>query len=853
LKLEPGHSFGAYQILSLLGTGGMGQVYRAHDTKLKRDVAIKILPELFARDEGRMKRFEREAHVLASLNHPNIEAIYGLEEAGAERGLVLELVEGPTLAERIAEGPIPIDEALAIARQMAEALDVAHEKAVVHRDLKPANVKLTLEGQVKILDFGLAKPLLETTSGGDSSALSRSPTMMKGTEAGVILGTAGYMSPEQARGKNVDKRADIWAFGVILYEMLSGAPLFEGETVTDTLSAVLTRDPDFGRLPPETPGPTRRLLARLLERDPKKRLRDIADALCDLAPGASPDAVEQAPAKRNRRRSAAVALVSVLLGGALAYEIGRRTADETSLPSFRQLTFRRGTLSAARFAPEGGTVLYSAAWDGHPLELFSARLDAPESSLLDLPSGSLVGVARGEVALLLSNGTLARAPVGVGAPREVLADVLAADWAADGSSFAVVRRVEGRARLEFPIGKSVYETVGGLNFPRISPSGEWVAFVELPQAGYTNGRVRVVNLEGKLVTSSDDEYGELSGVAWRDDGDVWYSAQEPGREHALYALSVSGGSREVLRSPGSLALHDISRDGRLVISQNKARSETVGLAPGDSKERDLTWLDRTFVEDITPDGRTIVFHESGIGGAMIAGGSQGTAFLRGTDGSPAVRLGMGQPLALSSDGKWVILATEDGKARMALYPTGAGDSRELPTGTVRHYYDAWWFPDGRRFLIAGNEENRPRRLFIQDVASGDPKPFTPEGVWTLENAISPDGKWVAAGARDEGTPMSLYPVEEGEVRAIPGLSPKDYVLRWSPDARYLFVADQELDVPLSIFRLDLETGVRELWKELMPADPAGVPGFSWIVLTPDGRSYAYTHRRILSDLYLVEE
>jgi Tol biopolymer transport system component/tRNA A-37 threonylcarbamoyl transferase component Bud32 len=831
----------------------MGEVYRAHDTKLKRDVAIKILPGLFARDEERMKRFEREAHVLASLNHPNIEAIYGLEEAGAERGLVLELVEGPTLAERIAEGPIRVAEALAIARQMAEALDVAHEKAVVHRDLKPANVKLTLEGQVKILDFGLAKPLLETTSGGDSSALSRSPTMMKGTEAGVILGTAGYMSPEQARGKNVDKRADIWAFGVILYEMLSGAPLFEGETVTDTLSAVLTRDPDFGRLPPETPGSTRRLLARLLQRDPRKRLRDIADAFSDLEPEASPDAVVEATPKRSRLRGVAVALVSVLLGSALAYEIGQRAADETSLPSFRQLTFRRGTLGAARFAPEGGTVLYSAAWDGRPLELFSARLDAPESSLLDLPSGSLVGVARGEVALLLSNGTLVRAPVGVGAPREVLAEVFAADWAADGSSFAVVRRVEGRARLEFPIGKNVYETVGGLTFPRISPSGEWVAFVELPQAGYTNGRVRVVNLEGKLVTSSDDEYGELSGVAWRDDRDVWYSAQEPGREHALYALSVSGGSREVLRSPGSLSLHDISRDGRLVVSQDKARFETMGLAPGDSKERDLTWLDRTFVEDITPDGRTIVFHEGGIGGAMISGRSHGAAFLRRTDGSPAVRLGVGQPLALSPDGKWVILVTDEAKARMALHPTGAGDSRELPAGTVRQYYDAWWFPDGRRLLIAGNEENRPRRLFIQDLSGGDPKPFTPEGVWTLENAISPDGKWVAAGTRDEGAPMSLYPVEEGEIRAIPGLSPKDYVLRWSPDARHLFVAERNFGVPLSILRLDLETGVRELWKELMPADPAGVPGFSWICLTPDGRSYAYTHRRILSDLYLVEE
>ncbi|HSF14244.1 MAG TPA: protein kinase [Vicinamibacteria bacterium] len=851
MKLENGSSFGAYRVVGLLGAGGMGEVYRAHDPKLRRDVALKIVPELFAWDEERMKRFEREAHVLASLNHPNIEAIYGLEESGDERALVLELVEGPTLAERIAQGPIPLEESLAIARQMVDALDTAHEKGIVHRDLKPGNVKLTPEGNVKILDFGLAKPLLETTSSsGDASSLSQSPTLMKGTQAGVILGTASYMSPEQARGKQVDKRADLWALGVILYEMLTGARLFDGETISDTLAAVLTRDPDWSRLPKETPAATRRLLSHLLERDPKKRLRDVGDARFDLEPGVSSDVVRTMEPKGTRRRWLLVGLVGVLLATALAYQLGRHAVSQSSMPSFRPLTFRRGTVDTARFAPDGGTVFYSAAWDGRASALFSTRLESPESSALDLPSGWLVGVVPGELAFLSVNQTLARAPLGSGAPREVLTHVQWADWSRDGSSFAVVHAVEGSVRLEFPVGTVVFETAtGGILRPSISPSGDRVAFVEALIAGYTRGRVRVVGRDGSIVASSK-EYNSFSGLSWRSDREVWFSAQDSGKEFVVFALSLSGEVREVLRTPGSLALHDISPDGRLLVSQFKGRFETVGLAPGDAEERDLTWLDRTYIEDLTPDGRTIVFHEGGIGGEMIARDAQGMAFLRGTDGSPAVRLGMGQPLAISPDGRWAILMSGE-NARITLYPTGAGSSRDLPAANIRQYYDAWWFPDGRHVLIAANEEDRPRRLFVQDLEGGDPQALTPEGVWTEENSISPDGKWVAAFAPDE--PMSLYPVEEGEVRGLPGIAPDEYVLRWSTDGSHVFVSKRRVDGPVvPIFRLDVGTGERALWKELAPRDPSGVTGIAWICLTPDGKSYAYTYGRVLSDLYLVE-
>ena len=303
MPLERGTRLGPYEIESALGAGGMGEVYRARDTKLKRDVAIKILPAAFARDPDRIARLEREAEVLATLNHPNIAAIYGFEESPAATGIVLELVEGPTVADRIVRGMVPIDECLAIATQIADALDAAHEKGVIHRDLKPANIKITASGNVKVLDFGLAKMAeIEPTRG---SSLTMSPTLaVHHTSAGLILGTAGYMSPEQARGKPVDRRSDIWSFGCVLYEMVTGRPVFDtGETVSDAVAAILTREPDWNALPARTPAPIRRLLRRCLEKDPDRRLHHIADARLEIAEAMSAPASDQTPSTPEVRRA----------------------------------------------------------------------------------------------------------------------------------------------------------------------------------------------------------------------------------------------------------------------------------------------------------------------------------------------------------------------------------------------------------------------------------------------------------------------------------------------------------------------------------------------------------------------
>ncbi|MEE9235637.1 MAG: protein kinase, partial [Candidatus Acidoferrales bacterium] len=375
--LTPGTRLGHYKVLEPIGAGGMGEVYRARDSKLDRDVALKVLPEAFSKDAERMARFTREAHVLASLNHPNIAAIYGVEESGDTRCLVLELVEGPTLAERLRPGPLPLEDALPLARQIAEALEAAHEKGIVHRDLKPSNIKVTEAGTVKVLDFGLAKALEPETAPTDPS---RSPTVSEiATRSGVILGTATYMSPEQARGARVDKRADVWAFGCVLYEMLTAKRTFQSDSVQDTLAAVLRAEPDWNRLPPETPASIRKLLRRCLEKDPRRRLHDIADARLEIeetltAPataGPATAAMIGAPRPPVWQRTLPGALVGLIVAVAAIFFWNLWPAGEPSptapkrfgmaLPATQPLagSIHRSTVA---LSPDGTRLVYVGSW-----------------------------------------------------------------------------------------------------------------------------------------------------------------------------------------------------------------------------------------------------------------------------------------------------------------------------------------------------------------------------------------------------------------------------------------------------------------------------------------------------------
>jgi eukaryotic-like serine/threonine-protein kinase len=497
MTLAAGSRLGPYEILAPLGAGGMGEVYRARDAKLNRDVAIKVLPDSVAQDTERLARFQREAQVLAALNHAHIAAIYGLEKSGELEALVLELVEGETLAERIAAGPLSVDEALAVARQIAEALEAAHEKGIVHRDLKPANVKITPEGRVKVLDFGLAKAL---NAEGSSPDVSRSPTITAAaTQAGVVIGTAAYMSPEQARGKGVDKRADIWAFGAVLYEMLTGRKAFEGETVSDVLAAVLRADIDWAALPIETPAPVRRVLRRCLDRDPKTRFHDIADARLEMdekieAP--APLAVASAaPASRGGGRAAW--LVAALF--ALAAAIGwwrvlstpraappARTAFSVSIPA--NDSFASDDTPVLAISRDGRRLVY-AAERGGGRQLFLRTLGDLETRPLEGTTG-----ARGPffspdgdwIGFFAEGGKLKKVPV-AGGPAQTICEGIAAQrggtWADDDSIILTTDYATGLSRISARGGKIELLTKVDAargdrthRWPEALPGGEEVLF-----------------------------------------------------------------------------------------------------------------------------------------------------------------------------------------------------------------------------------------------------------------------------------------------------------------------------------------------------------------------------------------
>jgi dipeptidyl aminopeptidase/acylaminoacyl peptidase len=504
--------------------------------------------------------------------------------------------------------------------------------------------------------------------------------------------------------------------------------------------------------------------------------------------------------------------------------------------------------------------VYSAAWQGNPVEVFTARLDAPESRSLGLSQTQLLAISTaGEMSLLLrsrpagtwvSVGTLARAPLAGGAPREVLEEIQWADWSPDGNNLAVVRDIGGRNRLEYPVGKVLYDTGGWISHPRVSPKGEWIAFLDHAMQGDDGGSVAIVGSDGKKKTLASGFY-TTQGLAWSPDGsEVWFTGSRVGANRALYAVSLNGRERLVSAMPGTLILLDIWRDGRILLIRASWRRELLGSSGDRNKELDLSWLDYSYPADLSQDGQTILFDEEGEGGGTYGkGGSWAyTVYLRKTDGSPAVRLGEGAAVALSRDQKWVVSQPEGSPAQLTLLPTKAGESRPLTQDGINHVW-ARWFPEGNRILFSGNEPDHGVRLYIQDVAGGKPQAISPEGVNASAFVISPDRQLVAAVGPDQKG--YLYPVSGGEPRPISGLATGEEPIEWTADGHSLYIY-RAGELPAKVYRLDLTTGQRTLWKQLMPSDPAGVERIGPIRMTPDGKTYVYGYHRTLADLYLVE-
>jgi len=854
MTLSAGTKLGPYEILAPIGAGGMGEVYRAKDPRLGREVAVKVLPASFSQDADRLKRFEQEARAAGVLNHPNITAVHDIGSANGSPYIVTELLEGETLRARLSTGSIPVRKAIDYAVQMAKGLAAAHEKGIVHRDLKPENLFLTRDGRVKILDFGLAKLKSETVESGETDMQT-----ISGTQPGVVLGTMGYMSPEQVRGKPADKRSDLFSFGSILYEMLAGQKAFRGDTAADTITAILTKEPpDLSQTNKDVHPGVDRIVRHCLEKNPEERFesaRDVAFDLEALSGLSSPRAAHEAPSisTRTRRVPLVVGVAVALAGMAATYFLGKR-AGYVHPPSFRQLTFRRGSIGTVRFAPDGQTILYSASWDGKPIEVFVSRLDSPESRSFGLPLAEVLSVSpSGEMAVSLNRhtsipftrtGTLARIGMtGGGAPKEVLEDVQFASWAPDGSNLAVVRQQGGKVRLEYPIGHALYETAGWISHPRVSSGGE-VAFIDHPVQGDDSGVVTLVDHSGK-VRAISGLFESAMGLVWSPDGsEVWFTGALVGNERALCAATRGGNVRVMAQGTGGLTIEDTTKSGKVLVVQEKGRQGISGLVPGAPKERDFSWLDWSLIRDITPDGQNLLFDESGEGG-----GPGGSVYVRKADGSPAVRLGPGLAFGISPDGRTVLaIAGTSTARRVVLYPIGAGEPKPLPPTDVR-IEQASWLPDGRRILFSGNEANHGSRLWMQGLDDTKPKAISPEGYRMFARSISPDGKFVASIGPDRR--FYLYPLEGGEPTPINGLVRGDVPSGFSQDGRSLFVRVRG-DVPERFSKLDLASGKKEVWKELMPLDPAGIVLISPVWATPDEKYYVYSFQRVLADLYVVE-
>ncbi|HKV93526.1 MAG TPA: protein kinase [Candidatus Angelobacter sp.] len=853
MSLAPGSKLGLYEILAALGAGGMGEVYRARDPRLGREVAIKVLPSGSGGDPERLHRFEQEARATAALNHPNILALFDIGSQENSPYIVSELLEGETLRARLIGGPLPVRKAVNYALQIVRGLATAHDHGILHRDLKPENIFITRDGHVKILDFGLAKLTMPQP---DAPRLSAEATLDSVTGRGVLVGTLGYMSPEQCRGAVVDARSDLFSFGAVLYEMLSGRRAFRGDTTADLISAILKEEPpELSASGRDVPPMLERIVHHCLEKDPAARFqsaRDIAFALESLSTATPNATMLGAAAPRSRKSWLVPALLGIIgvMVAAVALLMVRLNAAPAEPPSYRQLTFGREFISSARFAPDQRTIIYSSAHLGMQTELFSLAPDSHAPVSVGIKDANLESISpTGEMLLIqqqrdlnrnVTIGLLARAPLSGAAPRPVMSDVADADWGPD-NQIAVSRYVDGHFRIEYPIGHVLYEpATGWLTSVRVSPSGSWVAFAEHPILGDSAGTVVMVDSSGRKQALSPRQSSIVS-VNWAPSGkEVWFTSAEETTKFQLWAADLSGHIRVVNRIPAAPTVYDIARDGRVLLGQNIFRILAYVRGPGQDQEHDLSIQNWSGASAISPDGRQVLLNEEGANS-----GPDYDVYVRASDGAAPERVGDGVGYDFSPDMKWVLSSLILRIPRqLFLIPLGPGETKQITHDSIDRSY-ARFLPDGKNVVFSGTEPGHKSRIYVQAIDSGAARPISPEGVSGF--VPTADGKFVF-GVSDS---VALYSVDgQGAPRPVPGIHPDESILSVSHDGRSVLVGVLG-SYSLDVMRVDLATGRRELFKKIGPSDPAGVV-LEDAAFTPDGKSYAYSCFNALSQLYVVE-
>ena len=858
MTLTPGTRLGPYEVLSPLGAGGMGEVWKAKDTRLDRFVAIKVLPEHLAKHPESLARFEREAKAVAALNHPNILALHDIGRTDDTAYAVMELLEGENLRDRLTTGPLPPRKATELAVQMAQGIAAAHEKGIVHRDLKPENLWVTRDGRLKILDFGLAKQGPVLVSGGQTETPTQD--FRHATEGGTVLGTVGYMSPEQVRGEAADNRSDIFSFGVVLFEMLGGARPFKGDTPVQTMSAILEDDPPElklakGRLPPMLG----RIIQHCLEKAPSERFQSARDLAFDLAAAMVTDSASVPPLVKpgilgitGPRLSVVICFCALL--GTGAWWMGRSNA---ATPVIKRLTFGKGTLGAARFVPGSRDVVYSARWNGADPELFSLNPESLEPRTLGIKRASLVGISpSGEYAVKrnprlwggLELGQLVRVSPG-GAERIELEEILDADWMPDGSSLAEVYSFSpdfGKAAIDFHR-SHLAESQGRQAWAvRVSPGGDWLALFEGPTYAFGDGRILLVDRAGSRKILA--ELSGFRGLAWGPNGkEIWYSLYKNGSSE-LWSLPLDGRKRLLLRQAGLLELKDVASDGRVLASLALELSGTTGLAGPNATEQDLSWNDATETFDVSDDGSKQVI---GSGSVWASEVNRKSLYLRELDHPVPVKIGIGVLARFIQGGQQIMALSSLKDPVYSVIPVGFGQAREVLRVAGGLFADASPFPDGRK-VIANTQEG----WMIFDLPSATPRPFVGSEFLGINGfkPISPDGKYVAlvrsASYRLQFSIM-IIPLEGGEAKALKGLEPGDVPVRWDGDGHAIYVFNRD-GLPAKLHRIEIATGKRTLVRTIMPVNPAGLAGIRTLAITPDARFVAYNYTRKLSDLYLIE-